>query len=257
MKIDEHGPPRIGKHLSARHAQETYDSHHGGVQSTPGRRAAKIECVNTPETDLWRGRSAAARAAERRERVLEAALESLGSAGCGQTTLRDVCRSAGVGLRYFYESFTDLEELFIAAYDRVAEALTRRVTGELATASASAPDRVRAAFAAAIDFVDEDPRRGRILFRETLASDVLRDHGAATVPRFVAMAVAVLTSAGHDGRKTAGPGQMCISAVSGALVALFLDRQAGAPGADRGELAGRPDPGGVKGRYEALVTWRG
>lgn len=193
-----------------------------------------MEPVSSSTADLWRGRSAADRAADRRERLLAAALESLGTVGCAATTVRGVCRGAGVSLRYFYESFPGLDPLLIAAYDRVADELTAVVLRAIA-----APDpqtRVRSAFAAAMDFIEADPRRGRILFRETLASDVLRDHGAATVPGFVSLVAASLTGAAPDGPAPAMRTAR-ISALSGALVALFLDWQSGTLTLGKAELA--------------------
>lgn len=190
-----------------------------------------IEGVTPPTVDLWRGRSAADRAAERRERLLAAATESLGTAGCAATTLRGVCRGAGVSLRYFYESFTDLDALLIAVYDRVADELTGAVAACISAAGGESGTAMRAAFEGAVDFIDTDPRHGRILFRETLASDVLRDHGAATVPKFVALIVAILV-----GEPTAQVRPVQISALSGALAALFLDWQAGTLAASKPEL---------------------
>lgn len=187
--------------------------------------------------DLWRGQSLEARAAQRRERLLDAGLELMGTAGSAQTTLRGVCRAAGIGLRYFYESFTDLDSLQVAVYDRVADSLTRAVIGSIAAVSADPRTRARAAFGSAIDFVDEDPRRGRILFRETLASDVLREHGAATVPRFVALVMTAVTGESPEaGEVSATHRTLRVNALSGALVALFLDRQAGASPVSREEL---------------------
>lgn len=190
--------------------------------------------VPSPAEDLWRGQSLQTRAAERRERLLDAGMELMGSVGAAQVTVRGVCRGAGVGLRYFYESFADADSLLVAVYDRVADALSQQVVNRVGAAPANPKARAQAAFASAVDFIDDDPRRGRILFRETLANDVLREHGAVTVPRFVALVLAALT----DARPGEGECRKAlqISALSGGLVSLFLDRQAGTLTVPRQEL---------------------
>ncbi|HEX7323066.1 MAG TPA: TetR/AcrR family transcriptional regulator [Mycobacterium sp.] len=190
-----------------------------------------------PSIELWRGQSAASRVAERRERLLAAGLESLGTVGWHATTVRGVCGGAGVGLRYFYESFPDLEALLIAVYDRLADELAAVVSSRIAQPGVAPQARVHAAFASTVDFIDEDPRRGRILFRETLANDALREHGAATVPRFVSLVVAALGAepSGTD-RTGATSRSLRASALSGALVTLFLDWQSGTLKATKQEL---------------------
>jgi AcrR family transcriptional regulator len=193
--------------------------------------------VTAVNEDLWRGRSSAVRAQERRERLLAAGMELFGTIGSAETTLRGVCRGAGVGLRYFYESFADVNELLVAVYNRVADALTQEVIDRIAVAPPGPQARTRAAFEAAVDFLDEDSRRGRILFRETLANDVLREHGTATVPQFVALVMTALAEESPDvGEVAASRRTMQISALSGALVALFLDRQAATLTVTRQEL---------------------
>ncbi len=59
-----------------------------------------------------KGVDAQARRMERRQRLLEAGPETLGTKGYHATTVRDVCGSAGLSERYFYESFSGLSELF-------------------------------------------------------------------------------------------------------------------------------------------------
>ncbi|MBS9534795.1 TetR/AcrR family transcriptional regulator [Mycobacterium sp. M1] len=191
--------------------------------------------MTSPTGDPWRGRPAAERAADRRERLLAAALECMGTAGCGATSLRGVCRGAGVSLRYFYESFPDVPALLVAVYDRVADDLATAVFEALTSGdpAATREQRTRSAFRATVEFLDADPRRSRILFRETLASDALREHGAVSLSEFVAGVVAGLTG---EPAQTAEAHPMQISALSGALVSLFLDRQAGTLSATKHEL---------------------
>ena len=125
----------------------------------------------TPDTPgaagrLYGGVSASERIAQRRERLLDAALELYGTKGFAATGVKDVCREAGLTDRYYYESFGSASELFIATFDRATESLLRLVAERVATA----PDEPEAQARAAIDgFVRElarDPRTARIVFVE-------------------------------------------------------------------------------------------
>src|SRR5206468_2848506 len=69
-------------------------------------------------TRPYGGVSAERRVADRRERLLEAALEDFGTRGVAATGVKDICRRAGLTDRYFYESFRDSGELFTAVCDR-------------------------------------------------------------------------------------------------------------------------------------------
>jgi len=57
------------------------------------------------------GKSARARVASRRHRLLAAGLELFGTQGYLRTTIDQVCAEAGLTKRYFYESFQSCEEL--------------------------------------------------------------------------------------------------------------------------------------------------
>src|SRR3954447_8802688 len=82
------------------------------------------------------GVSADDRVAARRAKLLDAGLELFGTRGYRATGVKDICRAAGVTARYFYESFTNTAELFLAVFDR----LTDELFAEVATAAAAAGD---------------------------------------------------------------------------------------------------------------------
>ena len=121
----------------------------------------------------WAGIPAADRRAERRAALVHAGFVLLGTAGWSGTTVRAVCREARLNPRYFYESFDDLDALAVAVYDQVVAELGQAI----ATARAAAARNVAAQLAATIDctvgFVDDDRRRGRVLYVEALGSEAL------------------------------------------------------------------------------------
>jgi AcrR family transcriptional regulator len=116
--------------------------------------------------------SIADRKAERRELFLEAAFDLLGTDGWSATTVRAVIERTGLNPRYFYESFTGLDELLVAVYDHVVDQLGEVVVEALDSA-ADPESQVRAVVQATVDFVDEDRRRGRVLYAEGLGNEAL------------------------------------------------------------------------------------
>jgi AcrR family transcriptional regulator len=126
--------------------------------------------IRTPSR--WNGLSTAERQRERRKLLIEAAFELLASEGTAGTTVRAVCARARLNPRYFYESFSDLDELLVAVYDDVFRQLQRRAADAVAAADDDA-GAMRASVAATVHFIDEDPRRGRILYSEALGNEAL------------------------------------------------------------------------------------
>jgi len=91
------------------------------------------------EKRRYGGASFEDRQADRRERLIAAAIEVFGRWGREGATVAAICAEAGLTARYFYESFPNREALFLEAY--------RAVQAELLTemAKASGPDPVRSA----------------------------------------------------------------------------------------------------------------
>jgi AcrR family transcriptional regulator len=116
----------------------------------------------------WRGVSASQRTAERRERLIEAALEVFGTAGYARSSVRDVCRAAGLTERYFYESFRNREELLGALADRIVDESLDAVASALEETSGGLDDTVSDAVGRFIDSLVDDPRRARVLLVETV-----------------------------------------------------------------------------------------
>jgi AcrR family transcriptional regulator len=121
----------------------------------------------------WAGIPAEDRRAARRVRLLDVTFDLLGTDGWSATTVRGVCQSAQLNPRYFYESFDDLDALFVAVYDRVVEQLSEAMTAAVEGAGPDPEAQTRAAIAATVRFVDEDRRRGRVLYVEALGNEAL------------------------------------------------------------------------------------
>lgn len=120
----------------------------------------------------WGGRTAAERSAERRARLIDAALALWAESGWAAVTMRQVCTRTGLNDRYFYEHFADRDELLGAAWDDVCA----EVFAHLADAvSADRPplEILREAVRRAVRFQADDHSRARILFADHAGSAVL------------------------------------------------------------------------------------
>lgn len=121
----------------------------------------------------WAGVPAADRRAARRDLLLDVALELLGTEGWAATTVRGVCQAARLNPRYFYESFDDLDALAVALYDRLVGELAEQVRAAVDAAGRDRRAQLRAAVECTVRFVDEDRRRGRVLYVEALGNEAL------------------------------------------------------------------------------------
>jgi len=144
--------------------------------STPPRRPTR-----------WVGLTPDDRRAERRALLLDAAFDLLGTEGWAGTTVRGVCQQARLNPRYFYESFEDLDALLLALYDRLVAELGEVVLQAVAEAGEDPRAQMRAAVGSILEFVDDDPRRGRVLYVEALGNEALNRRRIETGHALVAM----------------------------------------------------------------------
>ncbi|MFO7192851.1 MAG: TetR/AcrR family transcriptional regulator, partial [Thermocrispum agreste] len=124
-------------------------------------------------TGMYRGATAEERRAQRRRRLMDAALEIIGTQGWANTTLRGVCEQARVGPRFFYESFADLDELAAAVHAELVDEALQRTLRAVAEAPDDLAAKSRAGVATIITAFTEDPRRARFVFAEAHASETL------------------------------------------------------------------------------------
>jgi AcrR family transcriptional regulator len=145
------------------------------------------------------GINAEQRAAERRERLLEAGLDLLGSADESVAlTVRGVCSQAGVVARYFYEGFTDVDALAVEVYERVIQNLVTEALAALTVPSNDERQQIRTGLTAIVAHLAADPRRGRLMFGTALT------HPALTAKRLemVRMFTGLLTAQAESFYKT-------------------------------------------------------
>ena len=122
--------------------------------------------VTRPSGRTYRGETSTQRQEDRRARFIAAATEIIGTQGYAAATVRALCSEAELTERYFYESFSNREDLFCAAYQQAVNQLSER----LLQAAASAPQNVeaiaRTTLTAFYTMLRDDPRIGRLIYVE-------------------------------------------------------------------------------------------
>ncbi len=117
--------------------------------------------MTQPVERSYRGVSASQRRAERRQRLLDAGLELFATLGYNQTSIEQLCATARVTARHFYEAFPSREALLCALYDQII--ITLNVAISAAVAEDGAPDlRIRHAVGALVQHYLADWRKARV-----------------------------------------------------------------------------------------------
>ncbi|MBB5187479.1 AcrR family transcriptional regulator [Zhongshania antarctica] len=99
----------------------------------------QIGVQNKQSGRIYGGESAEERLARQRRQFLDAGLELFGTVGYRATTVRMLCKQAGLTDRYFYKTFTDTEDLLAAVY---TESLDQIQTEVITAINASANEQL-------------------------------------------------------------------------------------------------------------------
>lgn len=124
----------------------------------------------------WVGLSPDARRAARRNLLVEAGFDLLGTEGAAATTVRAVCLRAELNARYFYESFDDIDALLVAVYDKVAADLAAALADVRVPDGLDPVKAARLGMEGLVNFIDDDRRRARVLYVEALGHAALARH---------------------------------------------------------------------------------
>ena len=117
---------------------------------------------------VYGGLTAEERAAQRRSRLLAAGLEVFGTVGYAGATQRAVLQQAGLGERYFEESFADLEDLLAAVHVQVCADVVAEVLAAMADAAPDLETQVRVGLAVFTRATLRDRRRARVQLLEAV-----------------------------------------------------------------------------------------
>lgn len=129
----------------------------------------------------YRGESHETRAKDRKEKLLIAALDVIGTEGFKAATVRKVCGKAGLTERYYYEAFGNahgmLQQVYEQQINRLAATLYSAITMVEQTPTAIAEAALTSLFGA----MKKDPRMARVIYIEVVgvseALDEVYRHG--------------------------------------------------------------------------------
>lgn len=116
----------------------------------------------------YRGVAVEDRRAERRQRLLEAGLHVFGEVGYHGATVKTICAQAGLTERYFYESFSNSEDLLCAVYEQHMALQQERIFQGVMQARRTPEAMMEAGLRAFFDLARESPAGARVQFVEVL-----------------------------------------------------------------------------------------
>ena len=116
--------------------------------------------------EVWGGVHRDQRVENRRNKLLEAGLEEIGTNGYAKARIKDICKLAGLTERYFYESFKNKEELLSCIYKDILDELIDNLQAHLVQSESEPQDAITAIFRQFYDTFQKDPRKARILYFE-------------------------------------------------------------------------------------------
>lgn len=109
------------------------------------------------------GRTADERRAERRARLLDAALDVIGEHGAAGLTVNRLTRAAGLNERYYYESFSQVDDVLEAVVESVGGQIMASIVEALGSAEEDARARATAVIGVVVDLASADRRVGSLL----------------------------------------------------------------------------------------------
>jgi len=180
----------------------------------------------------YRGRTKPQLRAERRERLLRAAVELLASTGYQAVSIERICRRARVANRHFYEHFESPEELLATLFDAFVEDVLTAIADKLGEPGHEDPlEGAIEAVRAAIRLCLEQPQRARVALIETVgvsrAMESKRREAIHQLARVVADAADRLAA---DGVIPPADHQLPAIALMGATIELLVEFLSGQSG---------------------------
>jgi AcrR family transcriptional regulator len=142
------------------------------------------------------GVSPGQRQADRRARLIEAAIQVYGEVGFKNASVKAVCQTAGLTERYFYEAFANSEAMLIATYDDVNTHFVQTIRE---AGNAAPHDRESAMMTAYLLGLKKQPREAHLFLVEVRGVSPAVDAVITTwVDRFGAMIAETLHAPDPD-----------------------------------------------------------
>lgn len=177
-----------------------------------------------PTGQRYGGRTAEERRAERRERLLDAALELFGTRGYAATSIEALCSATRLNPRYFYESFATREALLQAVYDRHMAHLAATVRTALTDAPSDPRGFCQVGLRAFVETQLADHRNARITYLEIVGVSLeLERHRRAVLRGFATLVEQEADRLAAAGAIPARDHHLTAIALGGAVDGLLTD----------------------------------
>lgn len=169
----------------------------------------------------YAGASREERESARREQIIAAGISLFGTVGYRAATVGAICETAGLNKRYFYESFSTLEDLLCTVYGRVVADLRASVLG----GDGDDPLVVLSGFMAGfLDWAYANPVQARVHLFEVLGVSARVDELYRSHARTIGDELANLLSAAISGPPlTAGQQRILGDTLVGAGVQMVVN----------------------------------
>lgn len=132
-----------------------------------------------------RGLDAEQRRAQRRDQLLDAALELFAAAGYQNSSIEQICATAYVSTKSFYEVFDSREDCYLQLMRRCTERIIVRVVAQYESVAGGAEDDVTAAVIGALAHaIVDDMRVAKVLFGEGVAVSLATERQRRTNRRW-------------------------------------------------------------------------
>ena len=162
---------------------------------------------------IWGARTGDERRAERRERIIRAAIKVYGQHGYHRTSVKAVCLEAGLTERYFYESFVNNEDLLRHCFLAVEDDLFKNTQAAARDAAPSVIERARATLLVYLDLIRRNPDTARVFLIEMASvSPAAEALVLESLDRFGSLLMEVL---GADPRFASRPSPLLLRGVVG------------------------------------------
>lgn len=121
---------------------------------------------DTPPTPvakrIYAKKDAEVRVQERRERLLNAALELFAAQGYANTTIEALCSEAKVTTRNFYQAFSGREAVLMALYNQMMEELNATLLEAMQAETGSLREKMKQVVQALVNHYLTDTRRAQV-----------------------------------------------------------------------------------------------
>lgn len=170
---------------------------------------------------LYGGLGSEERRAERRLRLIDAAIKVYGEVGYRGATVKAVCEAAELTERYFYESFSNSEALLVAAYTHITDELHAEMEAAGAEFDDNAEGRIVAVLTLYFTRLRENPRPARVFLLEIAgispAVDVIRMNAVKAMSKVLVPASGDQSRVGKDASSS-----LLATGMVGAVISIAL-----------------------------------